>query len=145
MFAKMWILKVYYLWLKKSDTYVNQCNSCNQWTNGFIWKSFETFWWHHRWKIYQKPSIKYLKIYLLETRLSCIDSTLINSWIVHTALQWCCLVHPEFGSSVNPKEGGDYAHHITACPPGFENLAASLNLVVLVKLMAVKYYSLQPA
>jgi hypothetical protein len=29
------------------------------------------------------------------------------------------LAHPEFGSS-------DYAHHITACPPGFENLTASL-------------------
>ena len=36
------------------------------------------------------------------------------------------LAHPEFGSSVNPKEGGDYAHHITACPPGFENLTVSL-------------------
>ena len=36
--------------------------------------------------------------------------------------------HPEFGCSVNPipTRGADYAHHITACPPGFENLAASL-------------------
>ena len=25
-----------------------------------------------------------------------------------------------------PGGGADYAHHITACPPGFENLAASL-------------------
>ena len=38
------------------------------------------------------------------------------------------LAHPEFGSSVNPIPtwGADYAHHITACPPGFENLATSL-------------------
>ena len=35
---------------------------------------------------------------------------------------------PEFGSSVNPitTRGADYAHHITASPPGFENPAASL-------------------
>ena len=40
------------------------------------------------------------------------------------------LAHPEFGSSVNPiptRGGGDYAHHITASPPRFENLAASLH------------------
>jgi len=39
------------------------------------------------------------------------------------------LTHPEFGSSVNPiaTSGADYAHNITACPPGFENLTASLN------------------
>ena len=38
------------------------------------------------------------------------------------------LAHPEFGSSVNPiiTRGADFAHHITDCPPGFENLAASL-------------------
>ena len=41
------------------------------------------------------------------------------------------LAHSEFGSSVNPIPIGvrgraDYAHHITACPPGFENLTASL-------------------
>ena len=38
------------------------------------------------------------------------------------------LAHPEFGSSVNPItiRGADYAHHITASPPGFENPAASL-------------------
>ena len=38
------------------------------------------------------------------------------------------LAHPEFGSSVNPitTRGADYAHHITASPPGFENPAASL-------------------
>ena len=35
---------------------------------------------------------------------------------------------PEFGSSVNPipTTGADYAHHITACPPRFEILTASL-------------------
>ena len=39
------------------------------------------------------------------------------------------LAHPEFGSSVNPitTMGADYAHHITASPPGFENQAASLH------------------
>ena len=38
------------------------------------------------------------------------------------------LAHPEFGSSVNPitTRRADYAHPITASPPGFENLAASL-------------------
>ena len=38
------------------------------------------------------------------------------------------LAHREFGISVNPipTKGADYAHRITACPPGFENLAASL-------------------
>ena len=38
------------------------------------------------------------------------------------------LAHPEFGTSVNPitTRGADYAHHITASPPGFENPAASL-------------------
>ena len=38
------------------------------------------------------------------------------------------LAHLEFWSSVNPIQtrGAGYAHLITACPPGFENLAASL-------------------
>ena len=38
------------------------------------------------------------------------------------------LAHPEFGSSVNPitTRGTDYAHHITASPPGFENPVAYL-------------------
>ena len=38
------------------------------------------------------------------------------------------LAHQEFGSSVNPftTRGADYAHHITASPPGFENPAAAL-------------------
>ena len=42
------------------------------------------------------------------------------------------LAHPEFGSSVNPitTRGADYAHHITASPPGFEIPVASLNMVV---------------
>ena len=39
------------------------------------------------------------------------------------------LAHPEFEVTFNPIQtrGADYAHHITASPPGFENLAASLN------------------
>ena len=38
------------------------------------------------------------------------------------------LAHLEFGSSVNPitTRGADYAHRITASPPGFEYLPASL-------------------
>ena len=38
------------------------------------------------------------------------------------------LAQPEFGVSVNPipTRGADYAHPITASPPGFEKLAASL-------------------
>ena len=41
------------------------------------------------------------------------------------------LAHPEFGSSVNPitTRGANYAHHITASPPGFENPAAALHFV----------------
>ena len=38
---------------------------------------------------------------------------------------------PEFGSLVNPiptRRGADYAHHINACPYGFENLTASLHM-----------------
>ena len=44
----------------------------------------------------------------------------------------CALAHPEFGSSVNPitTRGADYAQRITASPPGFENLAAALLLVI---------------
>ena len=29
--------------------------------------------------------------------------------------------------------GADYAHHITACPPGFEILAASMSLVQILE------------
>ena len=38
----------------------------------------------------------------------------------------------EFGSSVTPIpiRGVDYAHHITACPPEFENLTASLQFYI---------------
>jgi hypothetical protein len=39
------------------------------------------------------------------------------------------LAHPEFVVSIPTKGGGaDYGNHITACPPGFENLMASLVL-----------------
>ena len=42
------------------------------------------------------------------------------------------LAHPEFGSSANPitARGADYAHHINASPPGFENPVASLVLAL---------------
>ena len=41
------------------------------------------------------------------------------------------LAHPDFGGSVNPitTRGEDYALHITASPPGFENPAATLPCV----------------
>ena len=40
------------------------------------------------------------------------------------------LAHPEFGSSGNPitTREADYAQRITASPPRFENLTASLHL-----------------
>ena len=41
------------------------------------------------------------------------------------------LAHPAFGVSVKPIpiKGADFANRITACPPEFENLAASLNVL----------------
>jgi hypothetical protein len=47
------------------------------------------------------------------------------TYISAAASVWAgwALAHPEFGSSVNPitTRGADYAHHITASQPGFEN------------------------
>ena len=45
------------------------------------------------------------------------------------------LAHSEIGVSVNPipTRGANYAHCITACPPAFENLTASLVTFWLVK------------
>ena len=53
--------------------------------------------------------------------------------VVSGRAEWS-LAHPEFGNSVNPipTRGADYAHRITASPPGFENLAASLHFAVLI-------------
>ena len=51
------------------------------------------------------------------------------------ASRWAgwALAHLEFGSSIKPitTRGADYAHHITASPPGFENPAASLQLLLM--------------
>ena len=57
-----------------------------------------------------------------ETNICCINSDAVSGWA------GLALAHPEFGVSVNaiPTRGADYAHRITACPPGFENLTASL-------------------
>ena len=57
----------------------------------------------------------------------CNKDTFIGNAVMTLAAMWY-LAHPELGSSVNPipTRGADYAHNITACPPGFENLAASL-------------------
>ena len=42
--------------------------------------------------------------------------------------RWAGWAHPELRSSINLilTRGADYAHHITACSPGIENLTASL-------------------
>ena len=37
-------------------------------------------------------------------------------------------------SYLYPNQGADYAHHITTCPPGFENLTASLQCMFTVVL-----------
>ena len=46
------------------------------------------------------------------------------------AIGWAgwALAHPDLGFQLTLFQPGevDYAHHITACPPGFENLTASL-------------------
>ena len=54
------------------------------------------------------------------------------STISDAASGWAgwALARQEFGSSVNPipiRSGLDFAHHITGCPPQFENLTASLH------------------
>ena len=56
------------------------------------------------------------------------DSAAASGWA-----GWA-LAHPEFGSTVNPitTRGTDYAHHITASPPGFENPAAALNYRLMI-------------
>ena len=52
----------------------------------------------------------------------------LSSSAAASGLAGWALAHPEFQSSINPitTTGADYAHHITASPPGFENPAASL-------------------
>ena len=52
------------------------------------------------------------------------------SWWVGWAL-----AHPELGVSVYPfpTREADYAHHITACLPRFENLVASLMYTVSLR------------
>ena len=67
-----------------------------------------------------------------------IKNSELNIATSDTASGWAgwASAHLEFGSSVNPiptRGGADYAHHITACPPGFENPAASLRLHMNLK------------
>ena len=60
--------------------------------------------------------------------VSKIDSlNTIYSDAVSGYAKWA-LDHLEFGVSISPipTRGADYAHHITASPPRFENLMASL-------------------
>ena len=80
--------------------------------------------------------LKYVNfIYSEKATKFCEIFTLLLSYVVplkssDAASGWAgwALAYPEFGSSVNPTttRGADYAHHITASPPGFENSAASL-------------------
>ena len=51
-----------------------------------------------------------------------LHSDVASGWV------WWALAHPEFGSSFDPitTRETDYAHLITASPPGLENPAASL-------------------
>ena len=42
-------------------------------------------------------------------------------------------------SSLFQPRGADYAHHITACPPGFKNLTGSLRYVVGQTFVFAKY------
>ena len=64
--------------------------------------------------------------------MQCYSYQLIKRYIYYSdaARGWAgwVLAHLEFGSSVNPitTRGADYGQRITASPPGFENLAASL-------------------
>ena len=50
------------------------------------------------------------------------------------------VANPEFESSFNPitTRGADYAHHITASPPRFENPAAALFLMLVKNASVVK-------
>ena len=54
---------------------------------------------------------------------------------LHSGWAGWALAHPDFGSSVNPitTRGADYAHHIIASPPGFENSAAALVGTLLIQ------------
>ena len=56
------------------------------------------------------------------------------------------LAHLEFGSSVNPitTRGADYAQRITAIPPGFENLAASLRFTTKTTIQIVSGSLFEP-
>ena len=59
------------------------------------------------------------------------DSLSLNQFLKFNHFIWVCSDAAsgwEFGSSVHPipTRGADYTHHIAACPPRFENIAASL-------------------
>jgi hypothetical protein len=50
------------------------------------------------------------------------------------------LAQPEFGVSFNPIQtrGADCAHHIFACQPQFENLAASLKVTLTQQVLVLE-------
>ena len=59
----------------------------------------------------------------LFTRENVSDFVINGSTTNSDAVSGWVLAHPEIESS-------DYAHHITACPPVFENLTASLYYIL---------------
>ena len=79
------------------------------------------------WKKYRRSSIPAVSIFAIFDLEEFIFLPFSTSAAASGWAEWA-LAHPEFGSSVNliTTRGADYAHHITASPPGFENLAASL-------------------
>ena len=74
------------------------------------------------------PVCRFWKIPWLDTIRECLSETYMA--YSDAASRWTggALAHPEFRSSINPitTRGADYAHRITASPPGFENPQASL-------------------
>ena len=61
-------------------------------------------------------------MFLFHANEDSIGSDAVSRWA------GLALAHLEFGVPINPipTRGAEYANHITACPPGFENLATSL-------------------
>ena len=76
--------------------------------------------WNWSWDIYYGP----------DGRARVHNNMYLAYYTSDAASRWAgwTLAQPEIGSSVNPitTRGADYAHHITASPPRFENPAASL-------------------
>ena len=70
------------------------------------------------------------------TAYSAHSNSILQSTINDASSEWAgwALAQPELWSSIHPitTTGADFAHHITASPPRFENPAASLHIVNIV-------------